>query len=76
MGDVYSNFPDEMFGTTAAGDDPYELLLRGGKSLSDARFKQRMEVFESLLRFINKTEVQPPESLLDILDDTAIHSVD
>ncbi|KAI5116498.1 hypothetical protein M0805_009923 [Coniferiporia weirii] len=48
-------------------DDPYELELRAGKSLSRARFEQRTEVFESLLKFVEKTEVQPSESLLDVL---------
>ncbi|THH00239.1 hypothetical protein EW145_g7119 [Phellinidium pouzarii] len=37
-------------------DDPYELELRKGKSLSGARFAQRTEVFESLLKFVEKGE--------------------
>lgn len=66
-----SSFSETTIGMSHLGnDDPYELLLRGGKRLSDERFKQRTEVFESLLKFIDKAEVQPSESLLDVLDDT------
>lgn len=71
MGDSYANLTssEAMFGSTnATGDDPYELQLRGGKRLSDARFNQRTEVFEGLLRFVDNAEVQPWESLLDVLD--------
>ncbi|KAL5523551.1 hypothetical protein ACEPAG_7724 [Sanghuangporus baumii] len=57
-------------GETLAGeDDPYELSLRGGKPLNGARFAQRTEVFESLLRFIGRAgrAKQPEGSLLDML---------
>ncbi|KAL5507481.1 hypothetical protein ACEPAH_6937 [Sanghuangporus vaninii] len=53
----------------AGEDDPYELALRGGKTLSGTRFTQRTEVFESLLRFIGRAAraKQPEGSLLDML---------
>lgn len=52
-----------------AGDDPYELELRGGKPLSGFRFAQRTEVFESLLRFVGRAgrAKQPEGNLLDVL---------
>ena len=52
-------------------DDPYELHVRAGKHLSEPRFKQRTEVFEKLLVFLEADVKQPTGSLLDSLRDYA-----
>jgi hypothetical protein len=50
-------------------EDPEERAVRDGKSpLSAARFQQRTEVFESLLKFIGDEEKQPSGNLLDIMN--------
>jgi hypothetical protein len=57
--------------TLKAVEDPEELKLRneaGPGVLSAARFTQRNEVFESLLKFVAEEEKQPAGSLLDMVD--------
>lgn len=51
-------------------DDPYELELRGGEPLSGDLFRQRTEIFESLLKYIDRDGTQPPGSLLDMIGNT------
>ena len=48
-------------------DDPYELRLRGGRTLSDERFIQRTEVFEKLLKLVNPGDEEPEARLVDVL---------
>lgn len=56
-----------LFSEARAEDDPYELTLRGGRPLAGTRFRQRTEVFESLLKFVEAEGKQPSGSLLDML---------
>jgi len=51
-------------------EDLMEIALRdpSTKPLSAERFRQRTEVFESLLQFIGEDEKQPMGSLLDMVD--------
>ncbi|OJA09261.1 hypothetical protein AZE42_02024 [Rhizopogon vesiculosus] len=51
-------------------EDPEEIALRDSstKSLSAERYRQRTEVFESLLQFIGEDGKQPMGSLLDMVD--------
>jgi len=51
-------------------EDPEEIALRDSstKPLSAERFRQRTEVFESLLQFIGEDEKQPMGSLLNMVD--------
>ena len=44
------------------------LASEDGDEISMARFRQRTEVFESLLAYLNPDAVQPSGSLLDLLD--------
>ena len=46
-------------------DDPYELRLRGGRTLSDERFIQRTEVFEKLLKLVNPGDEEPEARWVD-----------
>ncbi|KAF8971232.1 Muskelin N-terminus-domain-containing protein [Flammula alnicola] len=51
--------------------DPLEAVIRGedGESLlTGARYSQRTEVFESILKFVEDGEKQPSESLLDLVE--------
>jgi hypothetical protein len=51
-------------------EDPVETALRDAsmKPLSPERFRQRTEVFESLLQFVGEDGKQPMGSLLDMVD--------
>ncbi|KAG1767395.1 Muskelin N-terminus-domain-containing protein [Suillus occidentalis] len=51
-------------------EDPEETALRDAstKPLSPERFRQRTEVFESLLQFVGEDGKQPMGSLLDVVD--------
>ncbi|KAF9236343.1 Muskelin N-terminus-domain-containing protein [Melanogaster broomeanus] len=51
-------------------EDPEEAIFRDGgtKPLSAERFRQRTEVFESLLVFVGEDAKQPKGSLLDLVD--------
>ncbi|KAF9473394.1 galactose oxidase [Pholiota conissans] len=52
--------------------DPLEAAIGGNKadgaSLSGARYGQRTEVFENILKFISDDEKQPTQSLLDLVE--------
>lgn len=51
--------------------DPLEKVIRGedaGSSLTGARYNQRTEVFESILKFVVDDEKQPSQSLLDLVE--------
>jgi hypothetical protein len=56
--------------TLRAVEDQEERKLRdeAGRGVSAARFSQRNEVFESLLKFVAEEEKQPASSLLDMVD--------
>jgi hypothetical protein len=61
--------PQSDCATLSMEEDPEERAVRGGKNpLSPARFKQRTEVFESLLEFIEDEAKQPPGNLLDKME--------
>ena len=53
--------------------DPLEAMIRGGEDctgmpqLTGARYSQRTEVFEYLLKFIGDSEKQPSDNLLDFV---------
>lgn len=49
--------------------DPIEILVRGeeARQLPGARYAQRTDVFEALLKFVDEIEKQPKESLLDLV---------
>ncbi|TDL26097.1 hypothetical protein BD410DRAFT_784120 [Rickenella mellea] len=54
--------------SSGSRDDMQEVsMAEDNSTLSDKRFKQRTEIFESLLTFINSEAKQPSEELLDIL---------
>jgi hypothetical protein len=61
---LYGSFEEMSYATD---DDPYELGMRAGRTLPQARFKQRTEVFEALLKFISPEAKQPDGSLLDMV---------
>lgn len=50
--------------------DPLETRLRGDDAqiLPGARYKQRTEVFENILKLVMESEKQPTESLLDLIE--------
>jgi hypothetical protein len=50
--------------------DPLETRLRGdgAPTLPGARYKQRTEVFENILKLVMESEKQPTESLLDLIE--------
>ena len=51
--------------------DPLESVVRGEEAdstLTGARYSQRTEVFENILKFIVDSEKQPTESLLDLVE--------
>ena len=43
-----------------------------GNSISMARFRQRTEVFDSLLAYLNPDAVQPSGNLLELLDESEV----
>lgn len=49
-------------------EDPTENDLHSGTTLSGERYKQRTEVFERLLQFVNEEAKQPQKDLLDLVD--------
>ena len=50
-------------------EDPEERTLSGGHSSpSPERYKQRTEVFERLMQFVNEDARQPEEDLWDMID--------
>ncbi|KAJ8518601.1 hypothetical protein ONZ45_g4355 [Pleurotus djamor] len=52
-----------------ANEDPLEPSLRGeADGLTENRFRQRTEVFEALLKFVDAQAKQPDGSLLDMVD--------
>lgn len=65
----FNSAPHSNHNIVSMEEDPEERVLRGGKDpLTAARFKQRTEVFESLLRFIDDEAKQPPGNLLDKIE--------
>ena len=78
-GDVWTNEiaedDSQGLGSTRLQDmvDPLEAIIRGGdggdsaRPLTGARYSQRTEVFEHLLKFIADGEKQPSDSLLDLV---------
>jgi hypothetical protein len=48
--------------------DPDAALLNGPISLTSERYKQRTEVFNSLLRFVSESEKEPVGDLLDLVN--------
>lgn len=69
---TYSTTPttkprSKLHDVEATEDDPYELGLRAGRPLSQARFKQRTEVFEAFLQFVSPEAKQPDGNLLDMV---------
>ncbi|KAG2135782.1 Muskelin N-terminus-domain-containing protein [Suillus clintonianus] len=67
---VASSGQKRRYALLSMEEDPEETALRDAstKPLSPERFRQRTEVFESLLQFVGEDGKQPMGSLLDMVD--------
>ena len=54
-------------------EDPAEAAMKDGSRPAPARFRQRTQVFERLLTFVNADAKQPEKSLLDLINTDAIY---